>query len=63
MFFLINSQPGEVIVLSEDINKGDVFKVIYITNKINPLLSKIPSACQFGIPYDFSIFSKDKKEN
>ena len=49
-------------VLSEDVNNGDAFKLIYITNIINPLSSKISSAYQFGLPYDFSILPKEDKK-
>lgn len=45
--------------LSQASHKGDVVQLIYITNIINPLSSKISSAFQYGGNYDFSILPTD----
>ena len=49
-------------VLSADELNGDAVKLVYITNIINPLSSKMTSAYQFGLNYDFSILPKDDQK-
>jgi len=49
-------------VLSEDGQNGDAFKLVYITNIINPLSSKTKSAFQYGYTLDFSNLSKEDKK-
>ena len=44
-------------ILSEDEQNGDAFKLVYITNIVNPLSSKLVSAFQYGQVYNFSILS------
>lgn len=45
--------------LSQASNQSDVVQLIYITNIINPLSSKISSAFQYGGNYEFSILPVD----
>jgi len=49
-------------VLSEDEQNGDALKLVYITNIMNPLSSKVVSAFQFGHSYEFSILPTDAKK-
>ena len=42
-------------LLESDGKNGDAVKLIYITNIVNPLSSKIPSAYEYGHTYDFSV--------
>jgi len=50
-------------VLSRDVQNGDAFKLLYITNIANPLSSKISSAFQYNHTYDFSILpTNDQKK-
>jgi hypothetical protein len=50
-------------VLSEDEQNCDAFKLVYITNIINPLSSSITSAFDFGRVYNFSFLPDDAKNN
>lgn len=42
-------------LLESDGKNGDAVKLIYITNIVNPLSSKMPSAYEYGHTYDFSV--------
>lgn len=49
-------------VLSEDEQRGDALKLVYITNIENPLSSKSSSAFKYDRNYDFSILPLDAKK-
>jgi hypothetical protein len=49
-------------LLSQDVSNGDAINLVYITNIVNPLSSKIGSAFQYDRSYEFSVLPDETQE-